>query len=378
MRRLAVAALLIASLAGCRGHYVFDCGMDGARCIRSGMPGMCDPSPLDATKSYCAFPEADCPQGRWDATADSALAGKCVGEEAAGCTTTNDLYAVWGASIDDVWAVGANSTVFHLQGGSTCEVQTNGVPAGVILRAVWGRSATDVFIAGDGVILHSSDRGATWVNGNQPTASQFWSIGGTSATVYAGVEKSGATEAGSVFKSADGPTWTLIPSVPADGSPIAAVWSDGTRTFLGGGGNTPYYSDDGSSWTPTDTGGFSGYITAFGSGAKGVLAFTTGSIVMRLGGTSWTKLFNNGNGGPCGSGFGGATVIPGLAIAVGKVGCIAVSTDDGDTWTASDMYSSSPWPYTADFKGAWTDPVSGHTIIVGSGGALTLDPMLPQ
>lgn len=64
--------------------------------------------------------------------------------------TTETLYAVWGSSATDVWAVGARGTILRWRGSSWAPV-----PSGTAndLYAVWG-SGGDVWVSGaNGTVL---------------------------------------------------------------------------------------------------------------------------------------------------------------------------------------------------------------------------------
>jgi hypothetical protein len=68
-----------------------------------------------------------------------------------------DLYGVFGFGQDDVWAVGAASTVIHWDGTSWTKIPTpfDDATEKPSLRAIWGSSPTDLWIAGDnGTMLH--------------------------------------------------------------------------------------------------------------------------------------------------------------------------------------------------------------------------------
>jgi hypothetical protein len=84
--------------------------------------------------------------------------------------TTRDLAGVWGASDDDVWAVGAGGTILHWDGAVWSPV-----PSGTTadLRGVWGIATRDVWAVGaGGTILHrgsaQADSGVYPVAGRCP------------------------------------------------------------------------------------------------------------------------------------------------------------------------------------------------------------------
>lgn len=418
-----MALLALLAMTGCRGRYVFDCGNDSGACVRAGLHGQCRAA-ATGSASYCVFSDGACPQGRWDATAADGLAGRCVGEaqpdlaaaagndlggvgddlagspiadlsvspipdmayatdDAAirvdGCSTSAILYGVWGASVNDVWAVGTQGTILHFHGGSMCQVQANGVPANAALRAVWGRSATDLYAVGEfGVLLHSTNGGASWTNGSgQPALAGFWGVGGTATRTYAAVENTNSTAGGALWVTSNGSSWTQVSGVPADGNPLDTVWSNGTRVWVAGGGNNPYYSDDGTTWSPSNTAtSVPGYFAAVaGPSGSTLIGVSSGATILRFDGVNWSTRFDHSAGGACGGGLYGLSTVPGRAIAVGKYGCVALSSDGGLSWRAFDMSSGSGT--TANLWSVWSDPVSGHTVAVGDSGTVIVDPKTP-
>lgn len=66
------------------------------------------------------------------------------------CTSPNELYSVWGAAADDVYAVGAAGTVVHYDGSCT---ETNETDAS--LNGIWGSNSGDIYAVGSkGNVLH--------------------------------------------------------------------------------------------------------------------------------------------------------------------------------------------------------------------------------
>ncbi|MDF2691996.1 MAG: hypothetical protein K0S65_379 [Labilithrix sp.] len=69
---------------------------------------------------------------------------------------TTDLRGVYGFSADDIWAVGDGATVVHWDGTVWTKVGTpfDGAKVKPRLFAVWGSGPKDVWIGGNGVMLH--------------------------------------------------------------------------------------------------------------------------------------------------------------------------------------------------------------------------------
>lgn len=125
------------------------------------------------------------------------------------------LTAVWGASPDDVWAVGWAGAMLHRTGGAWAHVVS---PTTYNLGGVWGSSATDLWAVGDhGLVLHGD--GASWTRASTPDAGSF----PPSLRAVHGVSSSdvwAVGEFGSVLHL-EGGVWTSRP--PADAP--ASTWS---------------------------------------------------------------------------------------------------------------------------------------------------------
>ncbi len=94
---------------------------------------------------------------------------------------TDQLYGVWGTSLQSLWVVGANQQgagVLWRVNGSTGTIDAvtldEATPA---LLKVWGRSAQDVFVSGDlGTVWHYD--GAGWTRDAVPTTQRLVTIHG--------------------------------------------------------------------------------------------------------------------------------------------------------------------------------------------------------
>jgi hypothetical protein len=68
--------------------------------------------------------------------------------------------AIWGSSASDIYVVGEGGVIMHSTGGGNWSPQTSGVSTD--LYAVWG-TGSHVYAAGaGGVIVHSQNSGANW------------------------------------------------------------------------------------------------------------------------------------------------------------------------------------------------------------------------
>lgn len=94
--------------------------------------------------------------------------------------SANDIYGVFGFGSSAIYAVGkAGSLLFSSDGGKKWAKIDSGYTTN--FNCVWGSSASDVFIGGDGVLLHSQ---------NGWSSSSNFSVGATSVTKIWGTDAS--------------------------------------------------------------------------------------------------------------------------------------------------------------------------------------------
>ena len=69
--------------------------------------------------------------------------------------TEHDLSAIWGSGPNDIWVVGDSGTILHFDGTSWTQ-PVAAFPAGLKphLRGVWGSGPNDVWVVGDSMVLH--------------------------------------------------------------------------------------------------------------------------------------------------------------------------------------------------------------------------------
>jgi hypothetical protein len=160
-----------------------------------------------------------------------------------------NLQGVWGASSDNVFAVGSPGAILHFD-GSTWSWMT--VPPGTpsSLREVWGADASHVFVVGDGgAILFYN--GATWASMATGTTANLSGVWGFSPTdVYA----------------------------------------------VGNAGTILHY--DGTAWSPMASGTSLDINAVWGPSATDVFAATDGGLVLRSNGTAWWTFISQNTGCP--------------------------------------------------------------------------------
>ena len=203
-----------------------------------------------------------------------------------------DYYDIFVVSKDDVWLVGDAGTLVHWNGDEYSQVET---PTGDLpIFTIWGRSATDIFAAGDGFVLHWD--GTSW---------RVAASGGTSANLR-GVCGSGpdnviAVGVGGTILRYDGANWAIQPIKPIeyeDGTtaPITAelhgcyALSPSVAFAVGADGTILHF--DGSVWDrgPTQSPASLRSVYAISEDR----AFTVGieGTILSWDGQQWTPLFS--------------------------------------------------------------------------------------
>jgi hypothetical protein len=89
------------------------------------------------------------------------------------------IYAIWGPSDADLYAVGSSGGIWHSQNnGSTWTQQST--PTAKTLRAIWGVDASTMYAVGDGGTILRFD-GTSWVQEASPTTEDLKGVAGYSA-----------------------------------------------------------------------------------------------------------------------------------------------------------------------------------------------------
>lgn len=153
-----------------------------------------------------------------------------------GCGTVLPLWGVWGAAVDDVWAVGGDGfnrdpIACHFDGRAWTRTDFPDLAIeSHALYKVWGTASDDVWAVGDaGLLLHYRGPAEGWVEVPSGTDSDLISLWGRSPDDILAV--GGRTTA--VLSRYDGAQWTTQqePALPG----LNGVWMapDGTSTVVG-------------------------------------------------------------------------------------------------------------------------------------------------
>jgi photosystem II stability/assembly factor-like uncharacterized protein len=330
---------------------------------------------------------------------------------AADSGTTQNLKAIWGSTEGDLWIAGDGETILRSTDGGAGWHRLS-PPGGGNLEAVWGSEAHDVYFAGsNGQLLHTDDHGRsfTTIRPLGDTDEQLTAVWGSGTD-----EICVSGDRGSIVSSGDrGQSWTTMrkqtmrplppgqpaaaavpktppaaPPAPASGSSAVsitgtrrgdwlAVVTSWTATRKGNTGaiGMQHTADGGKTWkephvepTPAPWPGFHAFHPASDRTVYGVATFEqwdrpveerqrVGLIVSRDGGATFERRSFLPRGGGVNAIWRDST---GPLIAVGPLGLILRSRDDGRTWEES---STHPFG-TATLRSSWSDG-AGQVWIVG-------------
>lgn len=207
-------------------------------------------------------------------------------------TSQVNLSAVWGTSSSNVWVVGANSTAL-LYNGSYWASRATGLPGGLTLSAIWGTDANNVFVAGAsgtaGIVYKYDGTQWTQVDANIPsfTANAIWGSSATDIWVAGSV--------GQIYHYT-GSTW-ISATVPSPPSTFQGLWGADANNIwaVGSGTRGSIYRWNGTNWTAQTTSLPNVSITinsVWGTDASNLWAVTgsasSNSYVLRFNGTAWS------------------------------------------------------------------------------------------
>jgi hypothetical protein len=158
---------------------------------------------------------------------------------------TTNLYEVWSPGSGVAYIVGAAGVLLKTSNdGATWTKQTSGTA--MDLEAVWGSSATDVYVVGKhGTVLHTTNGGTNWQAVNVGLTSDLYDVWGASASDVYVVGDRGVTLHGS------GASFSAV-TTSSGMTPLNCVWgSGGADVFLFGGNGLILHGSAGAGFSKT-------------------------------------------------------------------------------------------------------------------------------
>lgn len=183
-------------------------------------------------------------------------------------------------------------------------------------------------LAGTTAGVYRSDDGNSWTRYNEGlTGVRITSIAASADTLVA------ATKGQSIMRRSAG-TWTTGSSLPRDPAAARKVVTDGT-TFYAAFGDLVFRStDQGLKWVDVSSGLGSRDVFDVAADEGVVIAATLAGLARSTDrGTTWRKLTTYP------TAWAGSVAVRGSMIVGGSVTTAAVSTDDGATWTSTELPS---------------------------------------
>ncbi|MCB9568292.1 MAG: hypothetical protein H6710_13965 [Myxococcales bacterium] len=164
------------------------------------------------------------------------------------------LWGVWGASADDLWAVGGAGmelppVMIHFDGEAWTPVDVSAVSGeSHALYKIWGRAADDIYAIGSlGLILHYD--GNTWSSEETPTTSTLIGIHGDDDEVIV----AGGRASGVVLRRQEG-VWNALAFPDDQGFDGAWIDPAGYATVVGRRGFIALFAPESSAWVREESG----------------------------------------------------------------------------------------------------------------------------
>lgn len=193
----------------------------------------------------------------------------------------NDVFASWGTSASDLWAVGQRGVILHGD-GATWTLSPSGVLRA--LRGVWGRAANDVWAVGEGGTIVHWD-GARWSTQTSGVTEDLYAVWGNTAEVW-------AVGDGTILRW-DGTAWKPRNCTGTGSSQtFHAVWGSSPNDVFAVGTGAGYYCHfNGTAWASEYAPQIQNTLNGlFGIDAKNLWAVGDAGEIDKWNGTGWTRI----------------------------------------------------------------------------------------
>ncbi len=165
------------------------------------------------------------------------------------------LWGVWGAAVDDLWAVGSGGgegkapTLLHYDGEVWSGVDVAAISgSSSALYKIWGRAADDIYAVGaKGLILHYN--GVNWLPEETPVGATLIGISGDQD----GVVVAGGRSTGVVLRRVDG-KWKSLTFPGDEGFDGVMLDEQGRATVVGRRGFISHFASGGGAWVREESG----------------------------------------------------------------------------------------------------------------------------
>lgn len=216
-------------------------------------------------------------------------------------TGSSGLVSVWGSSPTDVRAIGNWGAQVHCD-GSLWSMVSEGSDDGCVCHwhDIWGSSPSDVYIGGNWGCPETGDfnvwhyDGAGWKEeclGHMTGAASVWAIWGTSASdvfVVGGRHSSDWSSGRGVIFHFDGTEWSS--AVEGTYGCLGDVWGSSTSDVFAIGDNGTILHYDGASWNLMDSGTCACLRSVWGTSPSDVFAAGDGGIILHYDGNEWAAM----------------------------------------------------------------------------------------
>jgi hypothetical protein len=192
------------------------------------------------------------------------------------------LNAVWGSSATDVFVVGSRGLAWRWDGTTWSEMALPAIAGSPDLKAVWGPAGGPVYaVGGTGAIVRFD--GTAWTS-EARVSEDLVGIWGTGASDIWAVGVRGR------IAHYDGTAWDDSQSLGGNlASNVAGIWGSGpTEIFVVGG--TTVWRYDGAAWTQTALPSPAAAKAVWGRAANDAYIVGTTGMAFRWDGTTWNDI----------------------------------------------------------------------------------------
>jgi len=264
--------------------------------------------------------------------------------------TNSVFYSVWGTASNNVYVAGDGLTIRRWNGTSWGAMIMTGLPAGENLRAIRGRSGTDIFAATYDKVYHYGGSSWTDINigslGIYPYIHDLW-VGATKLFV-AGDGGTVVTYNGASWNNENGGPWRTLQD----------VWTGGPQEAVAVGAEGVILEYNGTTVTDASLPGFSYYLNGIAGSRDNLYVIGNGGKVLHYDGSAWADISDAGVNT---NGLADVWASGNEAFAVGTSGTIVHISGT----TLATMASGT----TEEFYGVWGSSTS-DVFAVGAGGTI--------